>query len=121
MSPIFIAPIPFSSAKDPSLAHAPLLLPAASLHSSELPVTATSRLGGDIMAKTDTKLETIETLNKPGTMPWSTRLELGPMLLAFKVHHRPYTAVLCSIRYGLRAAKARYSASWGVGTWVIGR
>ena len=85
MSPIFFPLLlkSFGSAKEPSLAS------VASLHVSHLPAFAHSRLGGDIMAKTDTKLETIETLNKPGTMPWSTRLELGPMLQAFKVHHRP--------------------------------
>ena len=41
------------------------------------------------MAKAGLKLDTIESLSKPETMPWSSRLELKPMLLAFKVPKLP--------------------------------
>eukprot|EP00193_Tetraselmis_chui_P012829 CAMPEP_0177796680 /NCGR_PEP_ID=MMETSP0491_2-20121128/26903_1 /TAXON_ID=63592 /ORGANISM="Tetraselmis chuii, Strain PLY429" /LENGTH=356 /DNA_ID=CAMNT_0019319609 /DNA_START=65 /DNA_END=1133 /DNA_ORIENTATION=+ len=42
-----------------------------------------TRLGGDVTSKLDRQLELLETVAKKGQIPWSSRLDLGPMIHTF--------------------------------------
>jgi hypothetical protein len=48
-----------------------------------------TRLGGDVTSKLDRQLELLETVAKKGQIPWSSRLDLGPMIQSFMVPLRP--------------------------------